>query len=417
MSPYDCYNGQGGQLRTYWNGWQIDYATLEKCPPSRPAFVGTQLLSWFEAEEYCQEKYNSHLATIKSQLDRDLAQALCRSLGNSGQCWIGLYHHDAQSTWKWIDGADLDYGFNADGTPKTGADPWDSGEPNYDSEDCVQLNHLYDWNDISCWTFNYPICNSNITTFEPTATLSTSPTSPTQPPTKYPTTGELQQCLNRNRTIHAWYHAGSIDLTNNLWIDLSGNDNNGKIDDNTGIELFDGTDTSIAELYLNGEPVIVGTYQTKISFDVQLNPFNHTIFNLCKYRLYGQYKGRILQSNEENGIYGFHSGRAGVAYENGWITDEDGGIIGEHWIVSSQQNDLYRANGIDYTQSAAGFSVQQSLSINQGLLGDEYSDFACAEIIIINEKLLLPEIQCIEQYLFNKYSLSTGIIVFNYSYA
>ena len=39
--------------------------------------------------------------------------------------------------------------------------PWYSGEPNNDNEDCVHLftSQNYYWNDISCTTLNYPICN------------------------------------------------------------------------------------------------------------------------------------------------------------------------------------------------------------------------------------------------------------------
>ena len=69
----------------------------------------------------------------------------------------------------------------------------------------------------------------------------------------------LEQCLNQGHEIHAWYDGASIDIANNLWRDKSGNNNTGIINDNTGIELFDGTNTFNSELYLNGQPIVTGT--------------------------------------------------------------------------------------------------------------------------------------------------------------
>ena len=125
-------------------------------------FKGDDSMTFDEAEEYCLDR-GSHLATIQDSDDRDEAKALCETYDNvnSRGCWIGLYHQDTESSWKWEDGSDLDYGFDSSGNPTTGVDPWWPGEPNSDGEDCIHIfeNQQFNWNDAVCGDRNYPICN------------------------------------------------------------------------------------------------------------------------------------------------------------------------------------------------------------------------------------------------------------------
>ncbi len=75
---------------------------------------------------------------------------------------------------------------------------------------------------------------------------------------------------------------------------------------------------------------------------------------------------------------------------------------------------MYRGNGVDYTTTAwtGSFGLSTSLSINHACCGAnaeiraaEDSDFACAEILIVNQELDLVQIKCIENYFSNKYDL------------
>ena len=206
----------------------------------------------------------------------------------------------------------------------------------------------------------------------------------------------LNKCLNAGRSPYAWYNGDSIDISNSKWIDIAGNYMNGVIDNNTDISVQ----------YLNGVPIITGTTSTKISFPVQLDPTQHTVIHLARYIEEGT-KGRILQTDTENGLFGHHLNKAGVAYENPtWLTQTINDNFGEAWLISTQQHNLYRGNKIDYTISSGGpFSIAQNLVINQGAIGNEVSDFEFAELIVFNEYLDSAEIECIEDYLKNKYQL------------
>ena len=227
---------------------------------------------------------------------------------------------------------------------------------------------------------------------------------PTSNPTSSPT-AQLFRCLNNGREIHAWYDGDSIDLSNDLWIDKSGNNNTGELVVNTGIQLFDGTDTSNTELYLNGQPSVTGTYQTQITFNVELNPAAHTVFNLAKYRIGSAYKARILQGNTHNSLFGFWGARSGIAHYNYWITAYND-VFGTEWVLSTQQEQLYRGNAVDLTvnRQSSGVTNTNKLMINSGALtGGEVSDFALSELIVFNEILDLGEIECIENYFNERY--------------
>ena len=116
-------------------------------------------LTWNESEAYCQE-FGSNLAAITSSAAHEIAKSVCETKDNEENCWIGLYHNDNASEYKWSDGSDINFGFNSDGTPTTGVYPWYSSEPNK-TGDCIEMwdDKDYDWNDRSCQDLLYPVCN------------------------------------------------------------------------------------------------------------------------------------------------------------------------------------------------------------------------------------------------------------------
>ena len=219
----------------------------------------------------------------------------------------------------------------------------------------------------------------------------------------------VDKCLYGGHEIHGIYDGSSIDIDYNLWRDKSGNNNNGIIFNNTGIGLFNGLNIT-HELYAGfNKTIVYGNTTTQITFNVKLNPINHTVFHLCKYRDFtGASKQRIIQTNIDNGIFGFYGNKSGVGYENYWITDDTINYFGDSWVFSTQQNDLYRGNFVNLTLDTfinpTTFHDENQLLINKGAFPLETSDFACGEIIVINNKLNLTEIECIENYLNDKYN-------------
>eukprot|EP01084_Bolivina_argentea_P032095 59376_1 len=137
---------------------------------------------------------------------------------------------------------------------------------------------------------------------------------------------------------------------------------------------------------------------------------DHTVFNLCKYTSYRGKSWRILDAKQFDGLYGFWGRQSGLAREGTWITLSGPSNFGNNWVLSSQRLDSYRGNGVDLTLSGrVGFAVASNLDINncddtlRGNCASENSDWACGEIIVVNEKLNDNEIQCVEDYFSCKY--------------
>ena len=82
--------------------------------------------------------------------------------------------------------------------------------------------------------------------------------------------------------------------------------------------------------------MVTGTY-------VHLDPSTHTVFNLAKYKSGSSHKERVLQTDIDNGFFGFfgfYESKSGIAYENAWITRQDIDCFGKEWTVSIQQPQL-----------------------------------------------------------------------------
>jgi hypothetical protein len=105
-----------------------------------------------------------------------------------------------------------------------------------------------------------------------------------------------------------------------------------------------------------------------------------------------------------SGFWGF-GGVSGVAYHNNWVTNLSIDYHGDNWVISTDQNNLYRSNGADRTIASGGTPSYAQLSVNWGGLYDETSDWAVAEVIVYTRTLTGAEIVNIEQYLKNRYNL------------
>jgi len=212
-----------------------------------------------------------------------------------------------------------------------------------------------------------------------------------------------------SQPIVAWYDGSGVQTTSQgtQWNDKSGNGLHALFDGVLAPGVFDGSDTS-NELYLNGEPVVYGGTTTIVHFpDGLIVGREHTVFNLCKYRAGS--KKRILRGTDTNAIFGFQNGRVGFASEGGSSIATRGFV--EHgntdWLLSAQSRVMYRGNGVDRTTGEGGdFDSLGRLGINDSPTGKDLSNWACAEIIIVNAELSVDEIECVENYFNCRYALS-----------
>lgn len=117
-----------------------------------PLYIkGSTGLSWNDAEEFCQNTYGTHLATITSDAEARMAMEIA-----GGWAWIGL--NRLSGSWKWSDGkTGCDYVSNND----CKYDPrWNTGEPTEGNEKCAYIRSDRRFNDNPCTTKAPVLCNS-----------------------------------------------------------------------------------------------------------------------------------------------------------------------------------------------------------------------------------------------------------------
>ncbi len=104
-----------------------------------------------------------------------------------------------------------------------------------------------------------------------------------------------------------------------------------------------------------------------------------------------------------NWLSGHWGSKVGVAFHQNWLTPYL--IASENsddWILSSDQNDLYRAQGVDVSVARGGNpSFVSPLAINK--YGAELSDWAVAMVLVYSRTLSLSEITQIERWLYSVY--------------
>jgi hypothetical protein len=189
----------------------------------------------------------------------------------------------------------------------------------------------------------------------------------------------------------AHYTPQSWSTTNNRWNDISGNERH-TIETRGSISLT----TSL------GINALVGSSTAGLRFPASVLPSTYTLFHVARYTV--GLRGRIFNGLNGNWLSGFWSELSGVAHHESWLTQSSTSLHGTNWVISCDQNKMYRSNGVQRnTQIPTGSS--QQLTINHGNSLTEYSDWAVAEVIVYNRRLSPLEISRIERFLSNKYSL------------
>jgi hypothetical protein len=192
----------------------------------------------------------------------------------------------------------------------------------------------------------------------------------------------------------AWYTAGSVSGTS--WLDLSGNGYTATIS-GSGYSVTSATGNGASKSF----NVLQGSTSTAIAWPSGILPATYTIFHVARYT--GGARQRIFTGNASNWLSGFWSGYSGVAFHEGWITQNSSDTHGNNWVYSTDQNSLYRSNGV--TRGSSGGSASTTMRVNSGQ-NSELSDFQISEIIVYNTTLSATNYALMETYLANKYGIT-----------
>jgi hypothetical protein len=151
---------------------------------------------------------------------------------------------------------------------------------------------------------------------------------------------------------------------------------------------------------------ITGATTAGLRFPTAILPTTYTLFHVARY-LNTTNRGRIFDGygNNVNWLSGFDNGRAGVAYHGntgGWVTAQTD-LHGTNWMLSTDQNNLYRSQGNNRTVANYANGVNDMLSINHGI--GVTSDWAVASVIVYNRTLTTTEIFQVETFLNRRYNV------------
>lgn len=200
-----------------------------------------------------------------------------------------------------------------------------------------------------------------------------------------------------------FYNANSFGK-DGVWYDLSSYNNN---------------ITQMSGKFIKNNNFITGDIQTSILFPTQILPDKFTMFNIAKYNYKSQTNmqenniGNILgvADSSSNFFFGFNKGLSGISARNQPITQTTLSAFDDKWVFSTDTNNMYRANGNNYTINDIGDTIELNeqnksvqLSINMGNDKSTYSDYSIACVIVFNRILTDNEISSVENWLGNTYS-------------
>lgn len=183
------------------------------------------------------------------------------------------------------------------------------------------------------------------------------------------------------------YTAESYSASQKLWKDESGKTHDIRV---------------AGDLQMSDDKIYVyGGAAEKFTLPGELFDRQYTIFALAKYN--GETKRRILTSTQGGWFTGHNAGKSGVAYHNNWIT-EDVDHFGDAWVLSTDQRNLYRANGRRYSGYGLDESFPRDIGVN--IAAGQESDYAIAEILVYDRELSHDDILKVEKFLMEKYSIT-----------
>ncbi len=188
-----------------------------------------------------------------------------------------------------------------------------------------------------------------------------------------------------------WYDGES--WTGTQWTDKSGSGNH--------VTSFTGT-INVTTFTNNVRKYLYGTAgNARMTWPAAILPSTYTLFHVAKYN--GATRGRIFDGVTHNWLSGFWAGYSGLAYHQGWIGANTGikTVHGTNWVISSDQNTVYRSQGYLRGNTGAGTAGQTyaQLTINNGAGSAETSDWAVATVIVFNRTLTATEMETMEKWL------------------
>jgi hypothetical protein len=144
---------------------------------------------------------------------------------------------------------------------------------------------------------------------------------------------------------------------------------------------------------------IYGDVNAGLQFPAGILPSTYTLFHLT--RTTGGARFRIFTGSNNNWLSGHWGGGSGVAFHEGWLTGQPD-THGNNWFYSTDQNSLYRSNGV--TRGTGGGGASTNLTINYGTY-TEYSDWSVAFVAVYTGTMSATDYGIVESWIASRYGI------------
>ena len=195
------------------------------------------------------------------------------------------------------------------------------------------------------------------------------------------------------------YSAETWNSSNNILPDLTGN---GRDATTTNVTLNLGQGNGA----VNNINYLSGDMTSSILWPTGSIPANFTICSVTRYK--GTNNGRILHSTTGNWLHGHWHKSRGVAYYEGWKTQESKGSVNDWVVCCGQNNGSIIVDDVTVAQSVNGAgNYQLGINKNDGsCCPNENSDWEFSLLIIWDKTLSTQDLQLVSKGL-NNYLKST----------
>lgn len=206
--------------------------------------------------------------------------------------------------------------------------------------------------------------------------------------------------------LELWLDASdvdSLDIDNDFvfeWADKSGNDHVAFATDSAPEYVTDG---------LSGLPTVRFYADTADGMEIDGVELERPYTTFIVNQYWGETKGRTLQSQDSNWLSGLWNGEVSH-FASGWVTTNrppaETGVPYLVDTIGSEDSSTVSINGGNYTQDPSPTGVPGRLAIaGAGMFPAEVSDADVSEIVVFNRALELEELQSMQGYLLDKYSI------------
>jgi hypothetical protein len=208
---------------------------------------------------------------------------------------------------------------------------------------------------------------------------------------------------------------------NTAWYGTTGNDQLGKTTFDVTLNgtlydcftfsssLSDADRQVIENVLINSSsqlPVLYGPSTSTLTFPTGVLPSTYTMLHVAKYQKPSRgSNSRIFSGSAQNWLSGFWNGLSGVAYHNNWLTQSAASLHGTNWVLSTDQNSLYRSLSATRSTAGPGTPSYDTIAINTGFTAGESSDWAIQGVMVYNRTLSAAEYRMAEDFLANRYKI------------